>query len=92
MGGGRYEDSTSLGGRDTATVGVSGATLCVPNDCTYVRLDTELSGGMAHASPQAPPPYFDRKMIQNNIAVDGIGSPGHVKELDCRFEEDWRGW
>ena len=73
MGGGRDEDSTAVGGRNAATAGVAGATSCVPNDWPYGRLDTESSGGMAPASPQAPPPSFDRRRIGNAIAV---GSPG----------------
>ena len=32
VGGGRDEDSTAVGGRNTATAGVAGATSCVPND------------------------------------------------------------
>ena len=47
---------------------------------------------MAPASPQAPPPSFDRQKIGNAIAVDGVGSPSSVKELDRRFEEEWHGW
>ena len=47
---------------------------------------------MAPASPQAPPPSFDKKSINNAISVDGVGSPSHVKELDYWFEEEWRGW
>ena len=89
MGGGRDEDSTAIGGKNAATAGVAGATSCVPNDWPYGRLDTESSGRMAPASPQAPPPSFDRRRIGNAIAV---GSPGRVEELDCRFEEEQRGW
>ena len=89
VGWGRDEDSTAVGGRNAPTVGFSGATSCVPNDWLYGRLDTELSGGMAPASPQAPSPSFDRRRIGNAIAVD---SPSRVKELDCRFEEERRGW
>ena len=47
---------------------------------------------MAPAYPQAPPPSFERRRIGNAIAVDGFGSPGSVKEIDCRFEEERRGW
>ena len=60
VGGGRDEDLTAIGGENAATAGVDGATSCVPNDWLYRRLDTDLSGGMAHVSPQAPPPSFDR--------------------------------
>ena len=92
MGGGRDEDSTAIGGKNAATAGVAGATSCVPNDWPYDRLDTESSGGMAPASRQAPPLPFHRQRIGNAIAVDGVGIPGHVEELDCRFEEKRRGW
>ena len=92
MGGGRDEDSTSVGGRNLATAGVAGATLCVPNNRLHVRLDTYSSGGIATESPQAPPPSFGRKMIGNTIFIDSIGSPGRIKELDCRFEGERRGW
>ena len=44
------------------------------------------------ASPQAPPPSFERRRTGNAIAIDGVGSPGRVEELDCRFEEERRGW
>ena len=47
---------------------------------------------MAPASPQAPPPSFDRRRIGTTIAVEGVGSPGRIKELDCRFEEERSGW
>ena len=47
---------------------------------------------MAPASPQAPPPPFDRQRIGNAITVDGVDIPGRVEKLDCRFEEDRRGW
>ena len=47
---------------------------------------------MAPASSQAPPSSFDRRRIGNAILLDGVGSPGHVKKLDCRFEEVRRGW
>ena len=60
VGGWRDEDSTAVGGRNAATAGVAGATLFVPNDWPYGRLDTESSGGMAPASPQASIPAFDR--------------------------------
>ena len=85
LGGGRDEYSTAVGGRNAATAGVAGATLCVPNDFLYGRLDTESPGRMAPAPPQAPSPSFDRQRIGNNISVDGIVSPGCVEELDCRF-------
>ena len=91
MGGGRDEDSTAVGGRNAATAGVAGATSCVPNDWPYGRLDTESSGGMAPASPQALPLSFDRRKIGNAIAVDGVGNSGRVEELDRRFEEERRG-
>ena len=35
VGGGRDEDLTDLGERNTATAGVAGATSCVPNDWSY---------------------------------------------------------
>ena len=60
VGGGRDEDSTAIGGMNAATSDVAGATLFVPNDWPYGRLDTKLSGGMAPESPQAPIPSFDR--------------------------------
>ena len=47
---------------------------------------------MTPASPQALPPSFDRQIISNTIAVDGVGSPGRVEELYCQFEDDQRGW
>ena len=49
---------------------------------------------MANASSQAPLSSFDRRRIGNAILLDGVGSPspGHVKKLDCRFEEVRRGW
>ena len=87
VGGRRVEDSTAVGGRIAATAGVAGATSCVPNDWPYVWLDLESSGGMVTESPQAPPPSFYRRRIGNAIAVDGVGRPGRVKEIDCRFEE-----
>ena len=90
--GGVDEDLTAIGGKNADTAGVSGATLCVPKDWLYGRLDTELSGGMAPASPQAPPPSFGRQRIGNVISVDGVGSPGRVEELYCWFEEERRGW
>ena len=62
------------------------------NDWPYGRLDTESSVGIAPASPQAPPPAFDRRRIGNAIAVDGVGSPDRVEELDFRFEEEQCGW
>ena len=82
VGGGRYEYSTAVGGRNAATSGVVGVTSFVPNYWPYGRLDTELSGGMAPASSQAQPPSFDRRRIGNSVAVDGVGSPGRVEELD----------
>ena len=85
MGGGRDYDSTAGWGRNAATAGVAGATLCVPNNFMYGRLDTESSGSMATASNQTPLPSFDRQRIGNAIAVDSIGSPGRIKELDFRF-------
>ena len=92
MGGGRYDDSAAIGGKNTATAGVAGATSCVPNNWLYGQLDTYLSGGMAHASPQAPPPSFDRQRIVNAIAVDGVGSPVRVEEIYCRFKEERHIW
>ena len=47
---------------------------------------------MAPASPQAPPPSFDRQRIGNTIAVGGVGSPERIKELDIWFEEERRAW
>ena len=47
---------------------------------------------MAPVSPQVTPPYFDRRRTGNDISFDGIISPGRVEELDCRFEEERRGW
>ena len=44
------------------------------------------------ASPQVPPPSFDRRRIGNTIAVDGVGSPGRVEEIDGWFEEERSGW
>ena len=92
MGGGRDEDSAAVGGSNAATAGVASATPCVPNDWPYGRLDTESSGGMAPASPQAPPTSFDKQRIGNVISVDGVGNTGRVKKLFCRFEEERRGW
>ena len=60
VGGGRDEYSIYVGGRNVATTSVAGATLFVPNNWPYGRLDTESPGGMAPASPQAPIPSFDR--------------------------------
>ena len=60
VGGGRDEDSTAVGGRNAATAGVAGATLFVPNDWPYGRLDTKSSGGMAPAFPQESIPSFSR--------------------------------
>ena len=87
MGGGRDEDSTAIGWKNMATAGVAGATSFVPNDWLYGWLDTESSGRMAPASPQAPPPSFDRRRIGHAISVEGAGSPGRVEQIDCRFEE-----
>ena len=92
MGGGRDEDSTAVGGRNAATARVAGATVSVPNNRAYGQLDTELSGGMAPSSPQATPPYFDRRRIGKVIAFDGVGSPSGVKELDRQFKEERHGW
>ena len=89
---GKDEDFTSVGGRNADNYGVSCVTPCVPNNWMYGRLDTELLGGMVPTSPQAPPPPFDRQRTGNAIAVDGIVGPRRAKELDCRFEEDRRGW
>ena len=47
---------------------------------------------MAPASLQDTPTSFDRRRISNNIAVDGVGIPVRVEELDCWFEEEQRGW
>ena len=81
VGGGRDEDSTAIGGKNSATDGVDGSTLCLPIGWTYGRLDTESSGGMAPASPQAPPPSFDKRIIGKN-----------VEGLNCWFVEERRGW
>ena len=43
VGGGRDEDSTAVGRRNVATADVARSTLCVSNDWTYGRLDTESS-------------------------------------------------
>ena len=67
---------------NAATAGVAGATSCVPNNWMYGLLDTDSPGRMAPESTQDPPPSFDRQRIGNAIAIDGVGSPGHVKELD----------
>ena len=83
----RGEDSTDIVGNNAANSGVAGATSCVPNDWPYVWLELESSGGMVTESPQAPPLSFYRRRIGNAIAVDGVGRPGRVKEIDCRFEE-----
>ena len=87
MGGGRDEDSTALGGGNADTAGVAGANLCVPKFFPYGWLDTESSGRMAPTSPQAPSPSFDRQRIGNDIAVDGVGRPSCVKNIDCQFKE-----
>ena len=55
-------------------------------------MDTDSSGGMAAASPQDPPPYFDRQSIGNPVAADRVGSPGRVEELDRRSGEEGCGW
>ena len=89
---GRDEDSTAIGGKKAATASVASATSCVPNDWLYSRLYTDLSLGMAHASPQAPPSSFDIQKIGNAISVGGVGRPGNVEELDFRFEQERRGW
>ena len=47
---------------------------------------------MVPESTQAPPPSFVRQRISNAIAVDGVSSPGRVKELYCLIEEERRGW
>ena len=59
VGGRRDEDFTALGGRNADTAGVSGAISCVPNICLCCRLNTELSGGMAPASPKEYIPSID---------------------------------
>ena len=91
VGWGRDEDSTAVGGRNAATAGVASTTLCVPIDWSYVRLDTESSGGMAPASHQAPLLSFFRQRIGNAISVDDIGIPGQEKELDRWFKEERSG-
>ena len=88
---GRDEDSTAIGGKKAATASVASATSCVPNDWLYSRLYTDLSLGMAHASPQATLSSFDIRKIGNAISVYIVGSPKHVEELDCRFEVERRG-
>ena len=85
VGGGRDEYSIAVGGMNAASASVAGDTYCVPKNWPYGRLDTDLSGGMAPASNQAPPLSFDRRRIVNTNAVDGFGRPGHIKELDCRL-------
>ena len=87
VGGGKDEDYIAIGGKNAATSVVVGATLCVPNYWLHVRLEKKSSGGMATASPQAPPLSFDRQSIVNAIAVYGIGSPSCVEEIYCWFEE-----
>ena len=87
VGGGRDEDSRSIGGKNAATAGVAGATSCIPRDWPYGRLDTESSGRMAPEYSQAPPPSFDRRRIRNAIAVDRFGIPSRIEELDYLFEE-----
>ena len=85
---GRDEDSTAIGGKKADTAGVASTTSCVPNYWPYGRLYTDSSLGVAPASPQAPPSSFDRQRIGNAISVEGVGSPGNVEEIDCRFEEE----
>ena len=51
VGGGRNEDSTAIGGRNSATAGAAGSTFCVPNDWPHGWLDTESSGGMVSTYP-----------------------------------------
>ena len=92
VGGKRDEYSAAIGRRNAATAGVAGATSCVPNNWPYGRLDTYSSGGMTPASPQATPTCFDRRRTGNDISVNGVGSPGRVEELYCRFKEERRGW
>ena len=86
MGGGRDDYLTVVGRRNADTAGVAGVTSCLSNNFLYGRLDTELLGGMAPSYPQAPSPSFDRRMICNAIDVDGIGSPGCIKEIYFRFK------
>ena len=88
----RDKDSTVVGGRNTATVYVADATSCVPNNCLYGQLYTYSSGGMAPASPQAPPPSYDIQSIGHAISIDSINIPGRVKELYCRFKEERLSW
>ena len=87
VGGGRYEDLTNVGHKNADTAGVSGSTSCVPNNFLYGWLDIDTSGGMTPASPQAPSQFFEIQMIGNTIAVDGVGSPGCVKEIYFRFKD-----
>ena len=47
---------------------------------------------MEPAYPQAPPPSFDRRRINNDISVNVVGIPGRVEDLDRRFEEEQHGW
>ena len=86
MGGGRDEDLTAVVHKNADTAGVAGATSCVPNNFLYGGLETESSGGMAPASPQAPLTSLDRRMIGNSITGDGFGSPSRIKELYFRFK------
>ena len=51
VGGGKDKDSKAVGESNAATDGVAGATSCVPNNWTYGRLETYLSGGMAPTYP-----------------------------------------
>ena len=47
---------------------------------------------MATESHQAPLPSFDILRIVNALAVDGVDSTGRIKDLDCWYKEEWRGW
>ena len=49
-------------------------------------------GWRLHLFKLATPPSFDRQRIGNTIAVDRVGSPGRVEELDRRFEEEQHDW
>ena len=86
VGGGRDEDSIAVGGRNADTDGDLIATLCVPNNFLYGRLDTEPSGGMAPAYSLAPQPSLDRRRIGSTIAVKGVGRHVHVEEIDRWFK------
>ena len=67
--------------RNAATAGIVGATLCVPNDWLYGRLDIESAGGMVPAYPQSRLLSFDRLMMGNAISFDGVGSPGRIEDI-----------